>query len=99
MDHLPPSVSHSSSDLRPLFLQIRTEIASTTITEDTSFSINAGILNRSAMVYTRRKIKEPSTIPALTKNPPSRKNRTSDQQGSKCDGNHSLSDTDIYGFL
>ena len=47
------------------------EIASTTITEDTSFSINAGILNLSATVYTRRKINEPSTIPtALTKIPP-----------------------------
>lgn len=41
------------------------------MTEDTSFNINAGILNRSAIVYTRRKINEPRTIPtALTKIPP-----------------------------
>ena len=39
--------------------------------QNTSFSINAGMLNLSATVYTRRKIKDPSTMPtALTKIPP-----------------------------
>ena len=46
-------------------------MARTTMTDETSFSINAGMLNRRAIVYTRRKINDPSTIPtALTKIPP-----------------------------
>ena len=41
------------------------------MTIEENLALAAGILNRSAMVYTRRKIKEPSTIPtALTKIPP-----------------------------
>ena len=38
-------------------------MASTTITEDTSFSMKAGISSRRAMVYTMRKAKAPTTMP------------------------------------
>ena len=38
-------------------------MASTTMTEDTSLSMKAGISSRRAMVYTRRKAKAPTTMP------------------------------------
>ena len=38
-----------------------------TITDDTSFSIYAGMLNLKAIVYTSLKIKAPSTVPIMRK--------------------------------
>ena len=44
-------------------LRYGTDMASTTMTDDTSFSMKAGIFKRRAIVYTRRKIIAPSTTP------------------------------------
>ena len=48
------------------------DIASTTITEETSLSMNAGMFSRSATVYTRRKMTAPSTTPTARLNTPPR---------------------------
>ena len=75
-------------------------MASTTITEDTSFSMKAGISSRRAMVYTRRKAKAPTTMPmARLRMLPFAQQHLAHEQGGQGNGHHAGADVNADGLL
>lgn len=75
-------------------------MASTTITEDTSFSMKAGISSRRAMVYTMQEGKGAHHhADGPLENAALAQQHLTHEQGGQGDGHHAGADVDADGFL
>lgn len=101
MNHLPPFVySHSSSDLRPLFLKIRTGNCKNN--DHRGYQLQHKCRHIEPKCDGIHKAEDKGTkhhSRRSHKNSSMSEKGTSDQQGCQCDGDHTLTDVDIYGFL
>ena len=93
-------MSHSSSDLRPLFLKIRTGNCKNN--DHRGYQLQHKCRHIEPKCDGIHKAEDKGTkhhSHRSHKNSSMSEKGTSDQQGCQCDGDHTLTDVDIYGFL